>query len=81
MTMPDAPAPGAADPGGPTLDRQRDLALIGEVAEHLNAVEAALRRLDDGTYGRCVRCGGTIADERLAEAPEAAECAEHSAPG
>ncbi|HWG72542.1 MAG TPA: hypothetical protein VG184_00660 [Acidimicrobiales bacterium] len=78
--MPDPPAAGAGPPGNPPLDRQRDLALIGEVAEHLNAVEAALRRLDDGTYGRCVRCGAAIADERLAEDPEAAECGEHSGP-
>jgi DnaK suppressor protein len=35
----------------------------------LSEVEAALRRLDEGTYGRCEACGGPIPDEVLAANP------------
>lgn len=40
--------------------------------DRLDAIERALRRLDRGTYGRSVRSGETIPDERL-EADPAAE--------
>jgi DnaK suppressor protein len=40
--------------------------------ERRDAIERALRRLDDGTYGRSVRSGVPIPDERL-EADPAAE--------
>ena len=36
----------------------------------------ALDRLDRGTYGLCVNCGGEIGRERLGENPAAALCAE-----
>lgn len=35
---------------------------------------AALARLDKGTFGTCVDCGQTIAEERLLFRPEAARC-------
>ncbi len=34
-------------------------------------VESALTRLDEGTFGRCVECGGVIALERLQAIPDA----------
>jgi len=40
--------------------------------DRLNAIERALGRLDDGTYGRSVRSGALIPDQRL-EADPAAE--------
>lgn len=40
--------------------------------ERQDAIERALRRLDDGTYGRSVRSGVAIPDQRL-EANPAAE--------
>src|SRR5512143_2290770 len=45
-----------------------------EVAE-LTAIVAALRRMDDGTWGRCETCGEAIAVERLRVLPEARLCA------
>lgn len=41
----------------------------------LNAVEAALARIADGTYGFCVKCGKEIARSRLDALPHAACCA------
>lgn len=31
----------------------------------ITQIRAALARIDDGTYGDCVRCGDTIAEARL----------------
>jgi len=46
-------------------------------AEHLLAsIESALARLDDGTYGRCERCGQPISEERLEALPYATRCIE-----
>jgi len=39
-------------------------------------ISAALNRLDAGTYGRCIRCGGPIAPARLEVLPYAAACIE-----
>src|SRR6476659_11334282 len=56
------------------FEQQRDLALREKNQQQLAAIEAALARLDDGTYGRCVRCGHAIAPERLEALPAAAHC-------
>jgi DnaK suppressor protein len=48
--------------------------------DRLNAIEEALRRIEDGTYGRCVECGNEISAERLESEPAAvlcADCAQH----
>lgn len=46
---------------------------------NLQRIEAALRRLDDGDYGYCLKCGDEIAAERLnidPATPLCASCAE-----
>ena len=40
----------------------------------LRAIEAAIARLDDGTYGVCVRCGAQIPAERLEAVPWTPYC-------
>ena len=40
----------------------------------LTAVTAALRRLDNGEFGECVRCGSRISFERLSVMPETSLC-------
>ena len=35
----------------------------------LTQVEAALRRIDEGTYGKCVNCGQPIPEKRLEAIP------------
>ena len=57
-----------------TVDREIDYTLE-ENSEHvLTAIEAALQRIEDGTYGICVNCGQEIAEERLAAIPWATHC-------
>ena len=58
------------------FEQQRDLALRERNEQHLGQVEDALRRLDAGTFGACVRCGQPIAPERLEAIPWAAHCIE-----
>jgi len=43
-------------------------------ASQLARVRAALARAEDGTYGKCVRCGIDIPPERLEYIPEAPFC-------
>ncbi len=58
------------------FEQQRDLAMRERASQHLAAVDAALARLDDDSYGGCVRCGRAIAPERLDALPWAAHCIE-----
>ena len=58
------------------FDQQRDLALRDRAEHHLALVDAALARLDAGTYGACQRCGKPIPPERLEALPWAAYCIE-----
>jgi RNA polymerase-binding transcription factor DksA len=51
-----------------------DLAEIDRDLTELRAVEAALRRTQDGTYGVCADCGGAIDAVRLHYTPHAARC-------
>ena len=59
-----------------TLDREIDYSLE-ETSNHvLAAIDAALERIDAGTYGTCVTCGKPIGDDRLEAIPYAAQCIE-----
>jgi DnaK suppressor protein len=49
-----------------------DDAIAESMQDRLDAIDRALQRLDEGTYGRSVRSGEPIPDERL-EADPAAE--------
>jgi RNA polymerase-binding transcription factor DksA len=50
---------------------------LEENADHiLLEIEAALARIDDGTYGLCTRCGRPIDAERLEAVPYATLCIE-----
>jgi DnaK suppressor protein len=51
------------------FEQQRDLALRDHQRVQLHQVEAALAKLDAGTYGACVACGKPIATERLQAIP------------
>jgi RNA polymerase-binding transcription factor DksA len=64
------------DPEGSTLafDRAQAAVLAADARRQLDEVDAASARLDDGTYGRCERCGRRIPDARLAARPTARLC-------
>ena len=54
--------------------QQRDLALRDRADGQLVLVEEALARLEAGTFGTCVRCGGPVGADRLEALPWAARC-------
>jgi DnaK suppressor protein len=58
------------------VDIQEDIefALIQMKSETLNKIDAALRRLDEGTYGGCFECGEEISEARLRALPFAVRC-------
>jgi DnaK suppressor protein len=64
------------DPEGATLafERQHTAALLDQARAQLIAVDDALRRLADGSYGTCERCGRSIGAERLRARPIATTC-------
>ncbi len=64
------------DPEGATIafERSQVSALVRQVQRHLAEVDAAIQRLEDGTYGTCARCGQPIADARLEVRPAASTC-------
>lgn len=64
------------DPEGATIayERQHAAALLGQVREHLVQIDAALARLEQGSYGTCGSCGQPIGAARLAARPVATTC-------
>jgi DnaK suppressor protein len=55
-----------------SMDRRR--ALIGQMEEHLEDIEAALERIEKGTFGICTSCGQPIAPARVMAIPQAQLC-------
>jgi DnaK suppressor protein len=55
-------------------DADNQNALLENAAAQRAEVVAALQRIEDGTYGRCVVCGQQIPDARLEVRPEASRC-------
>ena len=63
-----------ADTATETYDRELDYTLE-ENSEHVLAdIHAALKRIEEGTYGICTNCGKPIAVERLEARPWATLC-------
>lgn len=57
-----------------TFDRELDYTLEENVERALAEIDAALRRIENGTYGTCVNCGRQIPPERLDAIPWATLC-------
>ncbi len=70
---------GFADAAAATAERTEVLGLVESLSEHLEDVDRALARIEDGTYGTCARCGKPIPLDRLAFRPEATLCVEDAA--
>jgi RNA polymerase-binding transcription factor len=64
------------DPEGATIafERSQVGALVRQSRHGLAEVEAAVRRLEAGTYGLCETCGAPVGDERLEARPTARLC-------
>ena len=62
------------DAAAGTLDREIDYTLEEHSEQVLAQIDAALKRIDDGTFGTCTNCGKPIAEERLEARPWASLC-------
>jgi len=58
-----------ADQGSDTFEREKDMAILEQLEYELAEIEAALQRLDEGTYGVDEVTGDPIAPERLEAYP------------
>ena len=63
-----------AESGTATFERERTMSLAQNARGLLSAIDRALDRMDDGTYGRCVSCGELIDINRLEALPAAVDC-------
>jgi DnaK suppressor protein len=63
-----------ADSATDTFMRELDGGLEENAERLLSEVDAALQRIDDGTYGTCVVCGRPIDEDRLQAVPWASLC-------
>ena len=63
------------------VERERDLALSSQARHTVSQIDAALERIDNGTYGYCVTSGAPIPIARLRAIPWAAERVEVKAGG
>jgi DnaK suppressor protein len=64
----------AGDAGANLTEADRNEAAVQSALEHRTAVLAALARVDDGSYGRCVDCGHEIPEPRLEARPATPRC-------
>ena len=64
------------DPEGHTIayERSQTGALLLRVRQRLTDIDAALARIDAGTYGTCESCGEPISPGRLEARPTARTC-------
>ena len=63
-----------ADTATETVEREIGNTLEEHDERLLAEIDAALRRIEDGTYGKCVNCGAPIPEERLEAMPWATLC-------
>jgi RNA polymerase-binding transcription factor DksA len=82
--------PGEYKPSFPSLGDKEDenasevaeyetnVAITSDMEKKLERVEAALKRITDGVYGKCLAGGDEIEPDRLRAVPEAENCLKHS---
>lgn len=65
---------GFADAAAVTAERTERLGLVDTLKGQLDEVDNALKRIEEGTYGICARCGKEIPAARLEARPESTLC-------
>lgn len=63
-----------ADLGSDNFEQEFTISLMQTEEGTLSAIEAALERVEDGTYGQCEECGVAIPKTRLNAIPYAPLC-------
>ena len=63
-----------ADSSQVTAEKGENEALAATLQEALAHVDDALTRMDEGTYGKCSKCGKDITPARLEAMPSSTRC-------
>ncbi len=63
-----------ADTASETYERTKDYAIDENFREMVEQIDSALRKIEDGSYGLCDRCGDPINRARLSAIPSATLC-------
>jgi DnaK suppressor protein len=63
-----------ADQGTDAQEREKTFMFASRQSQFLQTIEAALERIDAGSYGICTQCGGAIHEVRLKVVPTAKLC-------
>ena len=65
---------GFSDAAAMTAERTEVLGLVETALNRLREVDAALVRIEDGSYGVCAQCGSVISPQRMEARPVSALC-------
>jgi len=79
LTSSRQPGEELADVGSDNFTREMGLALMTEEGRKMALIEEALERLEQGSYGKCIDCGGRISSLRLDAIPYAKLCVDGKA--
>ena len=63
-----------ADQGTDSQEREKAFLFASRESQYLERLDKALKRIEEGTYGICGKCGGDIRKERLEAVPIATMC-------
>ena len=63
-----------ADAGAATAERTETMGIIENLKIHLDGVDGAISRIDEGTYGVCTVCGKYISEDRMLYRPASSQC-------
>lgn len=63
-----------ADIGSETMGKELNSYFSARAGKYLKHLDAALARIERGTYGICLKCGKEIPHERLQEVPHTRHC-------
>ena len=63
-----------ADQGTDTMEREMAFTFASREGRYLHHLNEALERIENGTYGKCRRCGEKIGKVRLEAVPHATQC-------
>lgn len=67
-----------ADAATETFEREKDMTIVASIEQQVEEIDAALERVESGTYGQCERCGVDIDPARLEAQPMARFCIDHA---
>jgi RNA polymerase-binding transcription factor DksA len=61
-----------------TFEREKDFSLLEQLEAEIDDLDAALRKVEEGTYGTCEICGTEISPDRLEARPGSRTCIDHA---